>query len=321
MAGEIACPGVSGKKVGEAFKRIFTSSMFKNLSPTVLGISGRESELIELALSHGFKGLDLELVELAEQVRSQGMERAARLIKSARLKLGSFALPVRWQHDGPEYQSDLEQLGELAAIAREIGCPRATTTIEAAGDRVYHENFEFHRRRLAEIAEVLDGHGIRFGVGFRAPHRCREEGAYQFMQKADEAVLLLGTIGSTNVGLALDTWHWYLGGGTIEQLQALGADKIVAVSLGDAEPGLTAADAEPAGRRLPGEGGAIDNTGILAALAELGYDGPVTPTCDNSHFAGQSRDQIVKASAAAFDEVWKAAGLNKAGRRAAVSGQ
>ena len=71
--------------------------MFKNLSPADLGVSGRESEIIELALSHGFKGLDLGLVEFAEQVATQGFAKASRLIESARLKQGSFPLPVRWQ--------------------------------------------------------------------------------------------------------------------------------------------------------------------------------------------------------------------------------
>jgi sugar phosphate isomerase/epimerase len=296
--------------------------MFKNLSPAVLGVSGRESEVIELALSHGFKGLDLSLVEFAQQVRDQGMARAARLLTSARLKLGSFPLPVRWQHDSPDYQADLQQLAELAAVAREAGCQRAVTTIEPASDeRVYHENFEFHRRRLAELADLLAEDGIRLGVGFVAPHRCREDRAYQFMQTADEVLMLLGTVASPHIGLALDTWHWHLGGGTIQHLRSLAADKIVSVSLGDAEPGLTAANAESATRRLPGDGGAVDNAGVLAALAELGYHGPVTPTADPSQFAGQSRDQIVKSTAAAFDAVWKAAGLNQAGRRVAVGGR
>ena len=70
--------------------------MFKNLNPEALGVSARDSELIELVLSHGFKGLDLDLVALAEQARTQGLDKASRLIASARLKIGSFRLPVRW---------------------------------------------------------------------------------------------------------------------------------------------------------------------------------------------------------------------------------
>lgn len=295
--------------------------MFKNLCPAVLGVSGRESEIIELALSHGFKGINLDLPEFAEQVRKNGYDKAARLLTSARLKLGSFSLPVRWHGGEGQFKADLMALPEVAEMAAKVGCKRAVTLIEPGSEtRPYHENFEFHRARLTEIGEALVKFDMRLGVGFLAPAVCRPEGTLQFMQKAEEVVMLLGTVGGSNVGLALDTFHWHLGGGSTEALRLLGKAGIVTVSLGDVEPGLTAADVPLSARKLPGEGGLIDNAAILTTLAELGYDGPVTPTADKSHFEGQSREVIVKNVAAAFDTVWKAAGLNAAGRLAAVRG-
>jgi len=139
------------------------------------------------------------------------------------------------------------------------------------------------------------------------------------MQRVEEVMLMFGSLGSPNVGLALDTWHWHLGGGTIEQLRSLGPQKIVTVTLGDAAPGLTAAEATLSDCRLPYEGGTVDNVVILTALAEMRYVGPVT--ADKTQLAGQGRQQIVKAAAAAFDAVWKAAGLNPAGKLATVSGR
>jgi sugar phosphate isomerase/epimerase len=296
--------------------------MFKNLSTEALGLSGCDSEVISLALSHGFKGLDLDLVDFAEQVKSQGLARASRLITSARLKIGSFALPVRWQEDIQQHKTDLEALPALAEIAAQIGCTRATTVIEAASERrPYHENFEYHRHRLAEIADVLRPHQIRLGIGFLAPIACRGGRAFQFMQTFDEIVLLLRSVNGPNVGLALDTWHWHLGGGKLESLRALSPDKIVTVSLADADPDATAADAPLESRRLNGATGVIDNGAVLATLAEMGYDGPVTPAPDKSQLGGLSRDKIVKQAGAALDQVWKAAGLNGAGRLAAVSGR
>jgi sugar phosphate isomerase/epimerase len=294
--------------------------MFKNLSPGELGVSGRDSEIIELALSHGFKGLDLDLVAFAEQVESRGFDKAARLIQSARLKLGAFRVPVAWQTDARDFPAQLERLSALAAIAQKIGCRRAVTVIEPGSDRLYHENFELHRRRLAELGDMLAAHDIRLGIGFLAPVACREDRAYPFVRTAEELLLLLRTLGSAHVGLALDTWHWHLGGGTIEQWRSLPREKLVAVSLADAQGGLTADGASLADRRLPGEGGAIDNAAVLTALGTLGYDGPVTPAADQSRLAARGRDQIVKAAAAAFDQVWKAAGLNPSGRLAAVGG-
>lgn len=295
--------------------------MFKNLNPEALGISGRDSEIIELALSNGFKGLDLDLVDFAEQVQSQGMVRAARLITSARLKIGSFPLPVRWSEDS-HYKADLERLPALAEIAEQLGCTRATTVIEPGSDtRPYHQNFEFHCRRLSEIADVLRARRIRLGLAFLAPIRCRASFAYQFIQKFDELLLLLRSISATNMGVALDVWHWHVGGGKIEQLRTLAVDKLVTVSLADAAADTSPQNADLESRRLPAESGVIDLAAVLSTLAELRYDGPVTPAPDRSQFSGIARERIVKTVGAALDQAWKAAGLSPAGKLAVVPGR
>lgn len=296
--------------------------MFKNLCPAALGVSGGESEVIELALSYGFKGVDLDLMAFAEQVRLHGYDKASRRLVSARLKMGSFALPVEWQGDATKFEDDLKRLPAYLDLAKQLGCRRAHTTIEPGSDtRPFHENFEFHRGRLTQLGDALAKDEIQLGVGFLAPLECRANLAFQFMQKADEVLMLLGTIPSINVGLALDTWHWHLGGGTLDHLRALSVEKIVTVTVSDVEPGFTAENAVLSSRRLPGDGQMIDNAALLTALGEMRYDGPVTPAADESHFAGQSRDNIVKAAAAALDAAWKAAGLNTAGRLAAVPGR
>jgi sugar phosphate isomerase/epimerase len=294
--------------------------MFKCLDAEVLGVSGRQGEVIELALSHGFKGLDLDMVDFAEQARTQGLAKAARLITSARLKIGSFRLPVRWTDDS-EYKSDLGKLPARTDVAAQIGCTGPTTTIEAASElRPYHENFEFHRQRLAEIADVLRPYHIRLGVGFLAPIACRDGRRFQFMQTCDEVLMLLRSTGPPNVGVALDSWHWHLGGGTLDALRTLSAAKIVTVSLADAESGTIAADARIESRRLNGDSGAVDVRALLVTLAELGYDGPVTPAPDRGQLGASSRDQIVKHAGTALDQLWKAAGLSPGGRLPAASG-
>jgi sugar phosphate isomerase/epimerase len=293
--------------------------MFKNLSAEILGISGRTSELIEPALSHGFKGFDLDLIDFASQIEAQGLDKAARLIKSARLKIGYFRLPVRW-HDDEHYRDDLARLASLAGIAAELGCSRAVTRVQPGDDaRPYHENFEFHRRRLAEMAGVLADANIRLGLEFLAPLDCRRGLAFQFIQTADELLLLLRNINATNIGLALDTWHWQVGGGKLDQLATLGADKVVGVWLADGTSPVTAADAELASRRLPSDSGIVDNAAVLSILAQWRFDGPVTPAPDRSEFVGLSRDAIIKQAGAAMDRVWKAAGIGPTGKAAVVA--
>ncbi len=296
--------------------------MFKNLSPEAYGISGRESEIIELALSHGFKGFDLDLIDFADQVKTQGFAKASRLIVSARLKIGSFRVPVRWEEETSDYRGDLERLRSLAEIAQQMGCTRAVTTIEPGSQlRPYHENFEYHRRKVAEIADVLAPFKIRLALGFLAPIACRAGCRFQFVQTVDEMLLLFSTINASNVGIAFDAWDWHLGGGRLEQLKTLAPGKIITASLAQVDAGATAANAAIDSRRSPADSGAIDLAAVLMTLAELGYDGPVTPAPDKTQLAGLSRDRIVKHAGAALDSLWKAAGLNAAGKLATVRGR
>jgi sugar phosphate isomerase/epimerase len=296
--------------------------MFKNLDPQLIGIGSRDSELIELALSNGFKGLSLDLPSFAEQVRTQGFAKASRLITSAKLKIGSCALPVRLGAEEKEYQHDLEQAAGLLEVAEQMQCKRITATIEPGSDtRPYHENFELHRRRLTEVAGRLQTRNMRLGIGFVAPIMCRADKAFQFVQSFHELVLLVGTVGSANLGVWLDTWQWYVGGGTIESLRSVSADKIVAVVLSDESGEASPQTARLESRKLPVAAGTIDNAGVLTALAELRYDGPVSPAADQSQFTGASRDKVVKMAGAALDQVWKAAGLSPLGKVAVAGGR
>ena len=52
----------------------------------------------------------------------------------------------------------------------------------------------------------------------------------------------------------------------------------------------------------------------MVALAELGYDGPVTYAPDRSVFSGMRRDPIVKKVSDILSRAWEAAGLTLDGK-------
>ena len=288
--------------------------MFKNLGGATLGSTSRPSEVIELALSFGFKGLDLNLLDFAEQVKSAGLPHARRLIDSARLKIGSFTLPVEWQADNETFQKDLALLAERAGLAAQVGCTRAVTQIlPGSNERPYHQNFETCRQRLAEIGKVLEPLGIRLGVGFVGASDQQSGFSFQFIRDFDALAMFIGMVPSRAIGLLIDPWDIRAAGGSLESLKKLALEKIVAVQVADA-----AEDIPPpwssANRALPGESGVIDLATLLIWLAELGYDGPITPAPDASRLTGMKREVIVRTAGERIDAAWKAAGLNAAGK-------
>jgi sugar phosphate isomerase/epimerase len=294
--------------------------MFKNLSIDALGLSGTQNEAIELALSNGFRGIDLDLVDFHRQVQARGLPHARRLIDSAKLKIGSFQLPIDLEAEDADFRAALEKLPELAKLAAEIGCTRAATTLAPASDlRPYHQNFEFWRKRFAEVAAVLEEHSIRLGVGFLAAAERREGKAFQFIHQLDAMLMLLNLVNRRNIGVSLDLWQLHVAGGGIDEVRKLPVEQIVTVQLADIPADLDRQLAKETARLLPGETGVIEASAVLVSLAERGYDGPVTPWPDRSQLQGVRRDEVAKRAGQAMDSVWKGAGLSPAGKLAAAA--
>jgi sugar phosphate isomerase/epimerase len=293
--------------------------MFKNLIPQAIGVSGRQSELIEMALTYGFRGLDLDMREYVRKVNSRGRDAAARYLRSAQVRLdfrvGGFELPVRWTDDEAVFKQDLDKLAATAEVAASLGARGCYTHIPPASDKLaYHENFAFHQQRLGKVADVLAKHNLTLGLALVATPRQRKDKKFEFVYQVDPFLALVKTLGIANIGVVLDLWHWHLGGGTVKQIRELEAARIVQVRLSDVPSDLDPAKPSDEQRLLPGTGGEIDAAEALRILAELEYNGPVSPAAHARSMAGLTRDRIVRTAGEALDAVWKEAGLNRKGR-------
>lgn len=291
--------------------------MFKCLSPESLGLSAAANELIEPALSNGFKGLELDIVPFAVLAEREGLQTARRLLDSAKLKLGYFRLPLDLEAADADFKADLEKLKSYAKLASDMNCSRAVTVLAPANDqRPIHQNFEFYRQRLTAVAKVLDEHGIMLGIGFCATADARADKQFEFIHKFDTMNMLLSMVSAKNVGITVDLFELWACGSSIEAVKANA--RIVAVFVSDVAAGVSQADATQTARVLPGETGTIDTAAALVALAEAGYEGPITPRAHTDRFKQTGRATIFKTTAEKLDTAWKAAGLSPAGKLAAV---
>ena len=102
--------------------------MFRNLSTVGLPLSGRPSELIELALSFGFDAMDIDIVDFQQQAEAFGVEHARRLMVSARLQCGSFHLPISLIGDDAAFNADLAELPTRLEFAQATEAKRAIVT-------------------------------------------------------------------------------------------------------------------------------------------------------------------------------------------------
>lgn len=250
--------------------------MYSALSPHAIGVRAQNlQQAIAAAKEGGFQGVECNIREVADLIDAHGVEHVRQLFEKAGLKPAGWGMPGQWRGNDEEFRGLLADLPRLASAAAAIGALRSYTWILPASDELpYEENRSWHLSRIAPVAELLAPHGVHFGLEFVGPKTMRDGKRYPFIYTLRD-MLALGHEAGPNVGVLLDCWHWYTTHGTLDDIRALKAEQVVFVHVNDAPGGIEVDSQVDNVRALPGETGVIDITGFLAALREIGYDGPI----------------------------------------------
>ena len=284
--------------------------MYKNLNPASLGISGRQSEMIELAMTYGFKGLDIDMKDLVKRTKRSTFEHAARYLNSADIGISGFELPVELDADEDAFQQSLAELPETLETASKVNASLAVLRLPAATDRLpYHEYFEVLRKRVSQIGDALVAKKMKLGLYFTAAKEFRADKQFKFVSDTEGFIAFFNAVNHPAIGVLVDTWSWTVGGGSVEQLQSIPAEKVLAIRLADAAADLNMENASVKNRLMPGDDRLIKNKSIIQYLASKGYKGPVAAAGHQSTLSGMTRDAIVSHAQDCIDKVLSAAGV------------
>lgn len=285
--------------------------MFKNLSVGAIGISVGMEEAAELAKLGGFEGIEFSIEGAWRLAQERGLDYVKGIFEQRGVKPGGWGLPVGWQAPEEEFKKELERLPELAELGRQLGCLRAFTWLPSWSDeRPFEENFRWHVERFGPIAEALKRHSCWLGLEFLGPRTLRQGHKFEFIHTLQGMLELCEAIGVGNVGLLLDSWHWYTSQGKVKEILQLRPEQVVYVHINDAPLGVPVEEQIDTVRCLPGETGVIDLVGFLRALKEIGYKGPVTPEPFSEKVRKLPPEEAVKVTGEALDKVWREAGLS-----------
>ena len=283
--------------------------MFRNLSTVGLPLSGRSSELIELALSFGFDAMDIDIVDFQQQAEAFGATHARRLMVSARLKCGVFHLPVALGGDEAAFKADMKLLPGRLDAAQATEATRAVATVEPASDEHgFKEYFDLYRTRLDAVGDELAKRGIQLGLAVAPETESRAGKTHQFITTFEE---LLGLVSASHaqVGAVVDAWALHATGESLDVIGKVPKGRIVEVRLSDAPREVAGRDLVHAQRLMPGETGVINGAAVLSHAKAAGFDGPVTPWADRAALVGRGREKIVKLAGDRLEAIWKEAGL------------
>jgi sugar phosphate isomerase/epimerase len=258
--------------------------MIPTLNPVTAGRGLPLLEFVQLAARHGFSGVEFSIQEAANLIAHSSLHDVAAIFEEPKVLPIVFGLPVEWRKDEDAFQAELEQLPELAKLAQDLDCTRCVTHVMPDGGIPVAEYAERSMRRLAEIAHILSDQGVRLGLEFIGPQHYRTDPDNVWFYDIPGALDVVNTMENAaqleNVGLLVDSFHWYTSGGTIMDLASIPIEMIVHVHINDA-PGHPQGGAMPREeqqdmvRLLPGDSGVIDIVGFLKTLAAVGYDGPL----------------------------------------------
>lgn len=281
-------------------QRKFTMS----LDPGAIGVKADQRQLLNYAAEYGFEAITPYSEFLADLSDSERRELLNEM-QEKNIVWGVAGLPVQFREDEDRFRSDLKALPRLAEGLQQADVTRVSTWVMPNHAELnYLKNFEQHAERLREIAKVLADHDLRFGLEYVGPTTLRHAKKYAFVHTLEETMTLIDEIGQKNVGVVLDSFHWYTAEEDVKDILTLTNDDIVAGDLNDAHAGRSAIEQIDGQRELPMATGLIDVKSFLDALVQIGFDGPVRAEPFNQALRDMPDDKAVATTAAAMKKAF-----------------
>jgi sugar phosphate isomerase/epimerase len=275
LAASLALPALAARATAAGATLAGDRKFTMDLTPGAIGVGGPLPKVIELAHKNGFESVAPDAGFLAKLSDAENDALLADL-KAKGLVWGAAGLPVDFRGSEDAYQKGLEALPAQAKALQRAKVTRVGTWIRPGHESLtYQANFVQHSNRLRAIATILDDHGLRFGLEYVGPKTSWTAARHPFVHTLAEQLELIAAIHRKNVGVVLDSWHWYTAGESVDDLKALKNEQVVACDLNDAPKGIPVDQQMDLKRDLPLATGVIDLKAFLGALVAIGYDGPV----------------------------------------------
>jgi sugar phosphate isomerase/epimerase len=276
--------------------RAASGRMQLHLSCGALGIKANQRQAIDLAAEHGFDAVDADGKYLAGLSDGE-LHDLLGYMESKKVAWAIAGLPVDIRAADDAFAAAMAQLPANSRALQRAGVRRVTTYIlPMSNARPYLENFRFHAGRLAPAARILADSGIRVGLEYVAPKTLWASQRYPFVHTMAEMRELIHQIGQPNIGLVIDSWHWFHAGDSAADIAALRPADIVSIDLNDAPSGVPKDQMVDGKRELPASTGVIDVAAFRGALEKVGFDGPVRVEPFNEAVRQMAPDQAADAA-------------------------
>ncbi len=279
------------------------------LNPGIIGVKANLQEAIDYAIKYGYEAVSPYVNETLKFSDSQISEVVAKA-QTHKLDWDSINIPVEYRQSKTKFNDDFKGLKKFVQTMEKMGATRINTwIISSSRDLTYSENMKQMAYRLSECAKVMKDHGVRLGLEYLGMRTLLTANRYPFVCSLKECKELIANIGESNVGVVLDTFHWYCADDKGDDIRTLRAEDVTLVDLNDARTGFTRIEQQDGKRELPMATGVINTQEFLQGVLDIGFDGPLRSEPFNQVLNDMDNDVALKVNMDALKKALGTVGL------------
>ncbi|HMG35041.1 MAG TPA: sugar phosphate isomerase/epimerase family protein [Blastocatellia bacterium] len=221
---------------------------------------------IAAASAAGFGGIEIWASKLGSFLRERTASDLKRLLNTHSIDACSInSIERSTFRDHGAREALAIECTNLCRIAAQVGCPYIVVVPSPLPPNT--ERTEVIRESanvLRELANIAGHYGVSLAFEFLGQPNCS-------VQTLAHAAEIVKVTDRENVGLVIDTFHFYAGGSTIDSLKELDVRRLFIFHLNDAED-FPRNRLEDRHRLLPGLG-ILPLRDIISGLHSIGYEG------------------------------------------------
>lgn len=256
---------------------------------------------IKAASAAGFELIEIWAAKLREFLKSNSVADLKTLLGEHNLEPYSInSIEHITFRNAEDYEKIKAECEEYSRIAGEINCPYVVVVPGKLPENATEEEIiEESVKVLNELADIAEKYDVGLAFEFLGQADCS-------VQTLDLDKKIIERVNRANVGLVIDTFHFYAGNSTLEAIETLDPKKLFIFHINDAED-LPKTDLTDAHRLYPGEG-ILPIKEIKKRFDKIGYDRMVSIEIFRPEYWDADPFEVARKAKAATERVL---GLNE----------
>jgi 2-keto-myo-inositol isomerase len=256
---------------------------------------------IKAASAAGYELIELWASKLREFLKTNTVAELQTLLEANNLEPYSInSIEHITFRNVEDYEKIKAECEEYSRIAGEINCPYVVVVPGKLPENATEaEIIDESVKTLNELADIAEKYNVGLAFEFLGQTDCS-------VQTLDLDKKIVERVDRENVGLVIDTFHFYAGNSSLEAIETLDPKKLFIFHINDAED-LPKTDLTDAHRLYPGEG-ILPIKAIKQRFDEIGYDRMVSIEIFRPEYWSEDPFEVAKKAKAATERVL---GLNE----------